>query len=39
MFYTGITKEPVLPVPFLALAIMFLFAKIIGIASSCIGEG
>lgn len=35
----GITKEPVLPVPFFALAIMFFFNKASGITSSWTGDG
>ena len=35
----GITKEPVLPVPFFALAIMFFLNKASGITSSCTGDG
>ena len=35
----GIEYEAVLPVPFLALAIIFLFYKAIGMLSSWIGDG
>ena len=35
----GITKEPVLPVPFFALAIMFFLNKASGITSSWTGDG
>ena len=35
----GITKEPVLPVPFLARAIIFLPKRASGITSSWTGEG
>ena len=35
----GITKEPVLPVPFLALAMIFFFNNASGITSSCTGDG
>jgi len=35
----GITKEPVLPVPFFALAIIFFLRRASGITSSWTGEG